>query len=386
MTAGPAARLVTVPVPLHPDVELPIAVDDPRLDTPAVLVDLDVTDANITRMAARAARAGVALRPHAKTHKSVAVGHRQLTAGAVGLCVATVTEALEMAAGGILDITLAYPVVGSAKLRRLTDLRADCRLTLVSDSDDVTDGYAALAVDRPAGVEVLIEVDTGMHRAGGVPDSVLDLARHVTRRGGLRFGGILTHAGHAHDVPGPREVAAVARAEAAVMGDLRGQLESAGLPPATVSAGSTLTAPFLTAADGITELRPGTYVYNDLRTLGSWSCTPDMIAATMLTTVVSTHGSRVTVDAGNKSLTMTRDPTAGFGYPTGAPGASFTRLSEEHGVLDVPPTVGRYRTGDRLQLLPVHVCAWMDLQTEVYGTQGGRIVERITVQAFRHSL
>jgi D-serine deaminase-like pyridoxal phosphate-dependent protein len=152
-----------------------------------------------------------------------------------------------------------------------------------------------------------------------------------------------------------------------------------------VSAGSSLTARYLSAADGITEIRPGTYIYNDLRTLACWSCTYDEIAATMLATVVSADGSRLTVDAGNKTLTATTDPSYGNGHLRGWPESSFTRLSEEHGVLAGPGAAGP-RVADRVQILPIHVCVWSDLQPEVYGVRGGEVVERIRVDALRHSL
>jgi len=169
------------------------------------------------------------------------------------------------------------------------------------------------------------------------------------------------------------------------MGDVRASLERAGHEVAVVSAGSTLTARYLSAADGITEIRPGTYVYNDLRTLSCWACTPEEIAATMLATVVSADGERVTIDAGSKTLTTTTAPDYGSGHLAGRPDSAFTRVSEEHGVLSVPgsPVL---RVGDRVRILPVHACVWSDLQPEVYGIRQGQLTERIRVDAFRTSL
>jgi D-serine deaminase-like pyridoxal phosphate-dependent protein len=372
-------------VPLDPAAELPLPVSDWMLDTPAMLIDLDIAEANITRMAGFAARSGVALRPHVKTHKSAAMARRQLAAGAAGICVATVGEAAVMAAAGVADITLAYPIVGARKLTRLADVFRATDLTLVADSADVIDGYTSLArtVGRP--VSVLVEVDTGMHRVGAAPDRVLALAAQIERSGGLVFRGILTHAGHAHDESGQLGIERVARQEAATMGAVRADLERAGHDVGVVSAGSTLTARYLSADDGITEIRPGTYIYNDLRTLGCWACTPEEIAATMLATVVSADGERVTVDAGSKTLTTTTVPDYASGHLLGEPGSRFTRVSEEHGVLHVPDPPGR-RVGDRVRIMPVHACVWTDLQTEVYGIRHGQITERISVDAFRCSL
>jgi D-serine deaminase-like pyridoxal phosphate-dependent protein len=382
MTAGP----LDLPLALDPAAALPVPLGDPRLDTPAMLVDLDVAEANIASMAAYAQRAGLKLRPHVKTHKSIAMARRQRAAGAAGLCVATVSEAEVFAGAGIADLTLAYPVVGARKLARLAQVCQGAPVTLVADSAAVLDGYAEVARRAGRTLKVLVEVDTGMRRAGALPAAVPDLARQVAKSAGLEFAGILTHAGQAHGAAGQLGIEQVARHEAAVMGDVRADLEQAGHEVRVVSAGSSLTSRYLTAADGITEIRPGTYIYNDLRTLGCWSCTPEQIAVSMLAAVVSTGdgGARVTVDAGSKTLTTTTDPVYAHGHLAGRPDATVTRLSEEHGVLTVtgaPPAVG-----DLVRILPVHVCVWSDLQPEVYGTRRGEIVERIRVDAFRHSL
>ena len=380
------ASQVFLPLALDPAAALPVPLGDPRLDTPAMLVDLDVAEANIASMAAYAQRAGLLLRPHVKTHKSIAMARRQRNAGAIGFCVATVSEAEVFAGAGIADLTLAYPVVGARKLARLAQVCQAGPVTLVADSAAVVDGYAEVARRAGRTLKVLAEVDTGMRRAGALPLAVPDLAGHVAKSAGLEFAGILTHAGHAHDAAGQLGIEQVARQEAAVMGDVRADLERAGHEVRVVSAGSSLTSRYLTAADGITEIRPGTYIYNDLRTLGCWSCTAEQIAVSMLATVVSTGdgGARVTVDAGSKTLTTTADPVYAHGHLAGRPDATVTRLSEEHGVLTVtgaPPAVG-----DLVRILPVHACVWSDLQPEVYGTRRGEIVERIRVDAFRHSL
>jgi D-serine deaminase-like pyridoxal phosphate-dependent protein len=376
-----------LPLPLDPAAPLPVPLTDPRLETPAMLVDLDIAEANIASMAAFARRAGLRLRPHVKTHKSLAMARRQLDAGAAGLCVATVSEA-EVFAGEAerTDLTLAYPIVGPRKLSRLAAVCRAVPVTLVADSAAVIDGYSEVARQARRTLTVLVEVDTGMCRVGARPHAVPELAALVGQEAGLEFGGILTHAGHAHDAAGQLGIEQVARAEATLMGDVRADLEQAGHEVRVVSAGSSLTARYLTAADGITEIRPGTYIYNDLRTLGCWSCTAEEIAVSMLATVVSTGdgGARVTVDAGSKTLTTTKDPVYGHGHLASRPDATVARLSEEHGVLTV--TGARPAVGDLVRVLPVHVCVWSDLQPEVYGTRGGEIVERINVDAFRHSL
>lgn len=378
--------LRNLPTPLATDAQLPIDLSDGQLDTPSLLVDLDVVDDNIARMATLAHRSGLQLRPHAKSHKSVAMARRQLAAGAVGICVSSVTEAHAMLAGGISDVLIAYPIVGERKLSRLAGLLDGNAITLVSDSEEITAGYRALARTLGRPIPVMVEIDTGMNRAGVNPRCALKVAGDVARGAGLIFRGVLTHAGHSHDVADQPGIEMVAREEAAIMGAVREELETAGIEVPVVSAGSTITAPYLRASDGITEIRPGTYIYNDLRTLGRFACTPDEIGAVALATVVSLNGDRVTLDAGSKTLTTAYDDTYGFGYLRGAPDARFTRLSEEHGVLSLGHAEDRLVIGQRVEVLPVHVCVWMDLQPEIYGVRNGRIVERIAVDAMRHSL
>lgn len=380
-----------LPVALPVDVELPVDVRDERLDTPAVLVDLDVVDANIARFATYAARNGLALRPHAKTHKSIAVAERQLAAGAVGLAVSGVSEAYAMAAGGVRDLLVAYPLVGRRTLERIAPLirRAaedGITVSLVADSAEIVEGYKELARATGRTIPVLVEVDTGMHRVGAEPAGVVKLAEQITQDPGMEFRGVMTHAGHSHDAPDELGIEAVARQEAAVMGGVRADLEAAGLDVPTVSAGSTITSSYLTSSDGITEIRPGTYIYNDLRTLGRYACTPDAIAATVLSTVVSVSDRRFTIDAGSKTLTTSRDNRYGNGHLRRRPGAVFSRLSEEHGVLNAEDDLPLPAVGGKVEVLPIHVCVWMDLQAEVYGVRGGQIVERIAVDAMRSSL
>ncbi len=365
---------------------LPVAYDDPELDTPALLVDLDIVDDNIERMQKFADSEGMLLRPHAKSHKSIAIAERQIAAGASGLCVATSSEAEVLGASSAADILVAYPLVGSRKLERVAALALEGRLGLVTDSLVVTEGYRAFAARLGVTIPVLVEIDTGMNRAGIEPDYATTIALDVARGGGLEFVGIMTHAGHAHDAPTAADIALVARTEATVMGDVRAELERAGLDVPIVSAGSTITAPFLRASDGITEIRPGTYVYNDLRTLGRFACLPESIAPSMLATIVSMNGPRITIDAGNKTLTSSRESQYGYGRLAGASDVVVSRMSEEHGVLAAPSPDHSYEVGDRVRVLPIHVCVWMDLQREVYGTRGGVIVETISVDAMRHSL
>ncbi len=375
-----------LPRALRDGTVLPISPGDPEIDTPALLVDLDIVDANVARMQSYADSEGFQLRPHAKSHKSLAIANRQLQAGATGLCVATSSEAEVFGTSTADDILVAYPLVGARKLERVAELALQGRLTLVSDSLAVTAGYRDFASRLGVSIPVLVEVDTGMNRAGVEPHLVPAIALDVARSQSLEFLGIMTHAGHAHDAPTADDIAIVARTEAQVMGDVRADLERAGLEVPVVSAGSTITSAFLRASDGITEIRPGTYVYNDLRTMGRFACDPTDIAASMLATIVSMNGTRITMDAGNKTLTSSRDAVYGYGRLADREDVVVARMSEEHGVLAAPTPDHGFSVGDRVRVLPIHVCVWMDLQHEVYGTRGGEVVEAISIDAMRHSL
>jgi D-serine deaminase-like pyridoxal phosphate-dependent protein len=375
-----------VRLPLDEAAVLPVDMDSDLLDTPAVLVDLDVLNRNIEAMSHLARRRGVALRPHAKSHKSTYVADLQLAAGASGLCLATAGEVEVMWNHGVEDLLLAYPVIGATKLRRLAPVVDTGSLTAVTDSLEVAQGYSALAKSVGRELPVLLEIDSGMGRAGVQPQDAGSLAADVARLPGLTVRGILTHAGHTHRAVDQLGIERIARDEVRAMQEARASIEDAGIEVEVVSAGSTITAAYLSADDGITEVRPGTYVYNDLRTLSRYACTADQLAVSMVATVVSRAPGRATLNAGSKSITTSRAEPYGHGHLHNRPGSGFGLLSEEHGVLDLAPEDEDLRVGDRVRVLPIHVCVWMDLQAEVYGTRGGRLVKRIRVDAMRQSL
>jgi len=372
-------------VPAGFTLPLPTSLNDPRLDTPCLLIDLEILAANIARMAALARRSRLRLRPHVKTHKSAQIARLQLEAGATGICVATVGEAEVMRAAGIEDILIAYNIVGEAKLARLLPLCADGGITLTADSLEVAEGYSRMASASGLTLPMLLEIDSGMHRTGVEPQTAGKLGGKIAALPGIEVIGILTHAGHAHDVTAQPDIEAVARHEAAAMAHARDELDRQGIRVQVVSAGSTITAPYLNADDGITEIRPGTYIFNDLRTLEMYACTADQIAATILATVVSVGSDRVVLDSGNKTLTMTSTEQHGFGMIKNHPLSNFVRLSEEHGVAKLDPDEDDLRVGDRVQVLPVHICVCVDLQQQAYGVAQGKITELIQIDAARRS-
>jgi D-serine deaminase-like pyridoxal phosphate-dependent protein len=356
------------------------------IDTPALLVDLDRLDANIGSMAAHARAGGVALRPHFKTHKSVAIARRQLAAGAAGITVAKLDEAEALADGGIeAPILIAFQIVAAPKLERAVRLAGRMPLTLAVDSPE---GAARLAVAAAAAGRVLdvwIEIDSGLQRCGVVPADAPDLARRVAAQPNLRLTGMFTHAGQSYAARDEAEVAAIATAEAGAVVEAAAATRAIGIPIETVSAGSTPTARFLDASSGITEIRPGTYAFYDALQVALGSITPDGCALSVAATVISRPTSeRVVIDAGSKTLGLDKgahssDLLTDYGGLIDTDGA-VVRLSEEHGVLRVPSD-STLAIGDRVRIMPNHVCSVTNLARRFYGVRGDVVREVIPIEA-----
>jgi D-serine deaminase-like pyridoxal phosphate-dependent protein len=356
-------------------------------DTPEIVIDLDVVRANIDRAAATAREHGVAVRPHTKTHKLPQIAHMQIEAGAAGVQVAKLGEAEVMADAGIDDILVGYPIVGEAKLARLADLAARVSISVTVDSDEVAAGISRVARERGLTIPVLVELDTGMRRLGLAPGpGAADFAERVAALPGIEIAGVFTHEGHVYTQArddGERErltreacLATVATAE---------EIRSRGLPAPVVSVGSAGTFRFAVCCPGVTEVRPGTYVFNDRSQIAQAAATPADLAAFVIATVVSRPvPGRIVVDAGTKVLTSDRmlvpDPPASFGWVWGHDDWDVVRLSEEHGVLEVPPEA-EVRIGDRLAIVPNHVCPTINLASAVTVVEGGRVAGRWPVAA-----
>lgn len=345
-----------------------------RLETPAPLVDLDRMERNITRMAGYARQHGIALRPHIKTHKSKSVAAQQITAGAVGLTCATPAEAVVMSAV-CHDLLLAYPPVG-AKAERLLSVPPSARVTVSLDSARAIDDLAIVARRSDREIGVYVEVDVGMHRVG-VPtvDEALALARHVRASAPLHFAGVAFYPGHIRSAVASQD--AELATLTAEIGRMRLAFERAGLAPTIVSGGSTPTMWRTHEMVGVTEMRPGTYVYNDRTTAEIGACAWDDCAFSVLATVVSTAvPGQAVIDAGAKALG--REPMRGaagegFGALLDRPDVVVARMSEEHGILDLSQTDWRPSVGDLVRVVPNHVCIVVHLNDLMYGVRGDRV-------------
>ncbi|HEY1607757.1 MAG TPA: alanine racemase, partial [Paraburkholderia sp.] len=327
------------------------------LETPAVLVDLTRLDANLERMASYAKRHAIALRPHIKTHKSTTIAASQLAHGAAGLTCATPAEAGVMGAVSN-DILLAYPAIGT-KLGRLMALPREISLTVALDSARAVDDLARAARAASRVVRVYVELDVGMHRVGVAAwDEAVALARRVRDSAPLEYAGINFYPGHIRSELASQD-AALAALGAAIR-DARDALDRAGLAPRVVSGGSTPTVWRTHEIGGVTEMRPGTYVYNDRGTAEIGACAAEDCALTVFATVVSTSvPNQAVIDAGAKALG--REPMRGvegegWGALLDRPEVLVTRMSEEHGILDLSGTAWRPEVGETVRVVPNHVC------------------------------
>ncbi|HET6781755.1 MAG TPA: alanine racemase [bacterium] len=349
------------------------------LDTPILLVDLPRMERNIHTMAAFARDAGVELRPHVKTHKIPALAHLQLAAGARGVTVAKVGEAEVMADAGITDILVCYPILGEEKLERLAHLARHARIAVAVDSFEAARQLSEAAGRYGVHFELLLEVDSGLNRCGLPPgDPVVDLAKQVLRLDGLEISGVCTHAGHAIRAGTQNERDAIARHEGDSVVFTRDRLKAAGIRIREVSVGSSATVRVSGRVPGVTEIRPGTYIFNDYMQTTAGACSEDDCALTVLSTVVSRPSpDRVILDAGSKCLSSDfhrlTERMSGYGYIKGSRGTLVSRLSEEHGVVQLSDGDPPLAIGDRVEIIPNHACAALNLWDDLHGVRNGEV-------------
>jgi D-serine deaminase-like pyridoxal phosphate-dependent protein len=347
------------------------------LDTPAVLVDVDIMERNLRRLATYCSEHLLNLRPHTKTHKIPELARRQTALGAVGITVAKVGEAEVMADAGLNDILIVYPIVGEPKLCRLMALASRVRLTVAADSFEVAQEISSHAVAAGCKIGFLVEFNTGFRRCGlPVRPSSIDVAQRIRDLPGLKWRGVLVYPGHIMGTAATRP--GLIRAENRVLADLIDLLTAAGIPYPVVSGGNTPAAYASHEFSAITEIRPGTYIFNDGNTVcaeaASW---PDCAARVWTTVVSRSVQGRAIIDAGSKTLTADRllsGDGVGFGHICDYPDIAIEDLSEEHGHLDTTRSSRIPGLGQRLQVIPNHICPVMNLHDIVYGVQDQRVI------------
>jgi len=354
----------------------------PDLDavtTPALIVERDRLVRNVVEMAARAKSLGVALRPHAKTHKSPAIAALQREHGAAGLTVATLTEAEGFAAEGVEDLLLTAPPVGDWRLTRLIALARRVRIRVAVDG---AEAVAALEeACRRGGIRVgyLWEVDCGVGRFGTPPGAATaeHIARAVEHATHACFDGLLTFGGHAYGASDGDGIAAAACDEHDAISETVSALADRGIDVAVRSVGSTPTSHAMQSGDGITEIRPGNYVFYDATQAALGVVAPERCALSVLATVTSRPtADRLILDSGSKALAAERlsTLTPGFGMIEGHPGLRVDRLYEEQAIVhsDAPCDIP---VGARVRVVPNHACAAANLHSEMLVVQHGTVVD-----------
>jgi len=333
-----------------------------ELETPAVTIDLDVMEANIRRGQELVEGAGIAMRPHIKTHKIPEIARMQVAAGAVGLTCQKLTEAeVFIEAGGFDDILVTYNIIGRKKTDRLLALSERIpRLAVVADNETVVRGLSEAGAEAGRQVPVLVEIDTGIGRNGTqTPADATALARLIADLPGTVFDGLVAY-------PNRYPQAADFLSRTLEL------LDADGIAVNTVSGGSTPSLLTLDKFPMLTEHRAGNYVYNDRKTVAAGGATPEACAMTVRATVVSVPNAedRAIVDAGSKVLTLEQHGLDGFGEVRGYPSILVRGMSEEHGILDLSRSSRKPEIGEVVCIVPNHACVVSNLTDEVYGVRG----------------
>ncbi len=344
-------------------------------------------------MQAAANARGLSLRPHAKTHKSVELARLQIEHGARGICCAKLGEAEVFAEAGMDDIRLPYPL-NPVNAPRVLALLDHTRLSFIVDHIDIARGWSEALKAAGRDVDVLVKVDVGFHRCGINPvgEGAVEFVTTVAKMEGLRFRGLLSHAGHAYGAMSDDQTAGIARAEAGMLNALAARVRAAGVAVEEISVGATPTARFSVREEGITELRPGNYIYYDRTQVALGAASWRDCALTVLARVVTTHApDRIIFDSGSK--TLTNDLARGASNPVGFGAVlasldadepdetlAIERLSEEHATVRASRP-SRLKPGDLVRIVPNHSCVVSNLVDQVWIVDGDDLIERMDVSA-----
>ena len=354
-----------------------------EIPTPALVIDQVVATRNIDRMADYAKSHDLRLRPHTKTHKLVRMATAQLEAGAAGLTVAKVGEARVMAACSD-DLTVGYPALDPPRTAAIAELAKSRTMRVAVDSVLAVDRLSAAADAVGATIGILVDVDTGMHRTGlQEPEQTVQLAQHVDAQPAVRLDGLFTYQGIAGSTLSiEQQQCKVAK----VLDQTLDCWKQQGLEAKIISGGSTPTARFSHLVKPLTEIRPGTYIYNDRNCIERKCCTIDDCAARIVATVVSTAvPGKLILDSGSKTLTMDRlannSDDGGHGLLVDHPDAHIDHLTEEHARVDIRRCQRPPKLGDRVHVIPNHICPCVNLQNQVWFKDIDGAVNTVPVDA-----
>jgi D-serine deaminase-like pyridoxal phosphate-dependent protein len=355
-----------------------------RVPTPALVIERTRLRRNITEMARRARDAGVALWPHGKTHKCAEIAALQRGAGAVGLTVATLSEAEYFAAAGASDILLAFPPVGEWRLSRLTSLARSVRIRVVLDDLAILRGLIQACRSAQVRIPYLWEIDCGAGRLGTMPGAATAAAVAAAPQAPeCPFEGLMTFGGHAYGALDDAALAAVAEAERDALAITVQALGELGIDCPARSAGTTPTAHRLSAGSTVTEIRPGNYVFYDATQVALGLVDRERCALSVLATVIGRPAAdRAILDSGSKAVAAERmtPRTPGFGLIEGHPGLRVERLYEQHAIVHGEGPIA-LALGDRVRVVPNHACAAANLHREALVAEDGQIVERWAIGA-----
>jgi D-serine deaminase-like pyridoxal phosphate-dependent protein len=354
---------------------------DARLDTPCLVISAESVSRNIARMAEYCAQHRLNLRPHTKTHKSLKLAQLQIEQGATGLTVAKPGEAQVMANLGA-EVLIAYPSVTAASLRAIASLSRVCPVLVAIDSIVAVDFLETALSKATSRVGVLVDIDVGLHRTGlQTIDQSLALAQQVSRNKNLELAGLFCYPGHIWDKP--HEQADSLNRVAAMIDQHLTAWRKSGIEARTVSGGSTPTAYQSHLIPSVTEIRPGTYIFNDMNTAHGGFCELEDCAARFVVTVVSDAvPNQIVIDSGSKTLASDRCIPAletGHGYIVELPNAKITHLSEEHGQVDISKCDVRPKVGERLTIIPNHICPTVNLTDAAWWAAADDSIERLPI-------
>lgn len=353
-----------------------------ELDTPAVLIDLDVLERNLQRAQSYFDEHKILFRPHIKTHKIPEIGRMQVKLGAVGLTCAKIGEAEVMADAGISDLFIAYPIWGEQKLKRLVDLSRRCKLTVAFDTLAVAEGISRAMHEAGQEVAALVEIDTGTGRCGVAPGPGLtEVCRRVMDLPGLSFQGLMTYQGF---ITGPRpQREALMQEENDRLREILDTLRSAGIECPIVSGGTSPSLYFSHLAPAVTENRSGTYVFNDRNMVATQAATWADCAMRLAVTVVSDAvPGQIIIDGGSKTFSGDRcGAWEGYGRVAEDPDLLFLKMNEEHGYVRRNVSAKPHPVGERLHVIPNHVCTAMNMHDEAWVHRDGEVVDRWAIAA-----
>lgn len=365
--------------------ETPVRSIYEHIDTPALLIDRDIMMDNLLFMQHKARQYGVQLRPHTKTHRMPELARLQVETGAAGITVAKVGEAEIMAAHGLTDIFIANQIVGLAKLERIKALAETITIRLGVDNTYQVDQLAQVFATATAPIEVLIELEVGENRSGVITnDELLQLARYIHRQEKVVLKGVFSHEGHTYkatDQADCRAKAMVSQQQTLRAADI---IRQSGIPLDTVSIGATPSLMQGEIIPGITEIRPGTYILMDAAQAGALGDL-SRCGATVLATVISTPtAERIVFDAGAKTLAMQNRPagmcaTEGLGLVKHSHGVHVAGLFDEHGIINDASFRRQVAVGDKIEIIPNHICPTCNLYEKAYLVSGGTVLMEIPV-------